>query len=209
MNNPMRGHWNDVYSSKDVNQLGWYEQTPTPCLELLSKCNATKDMTILDVGTGASTFIDCLIEKGFTNIIATDISEMALSKLKERLGKQKASLVRWIVDDITKPVHIQNLGGIDIWHDRAVLHFLVKDDDRNAYLSTLKKVVKKNGYVIIATFSLKGARKCSGLDIRNYDENLLAELLGEDFKLIEYFDYLYHMPSGEARPYIYTLFQRG
>ncbi len=209
MNNSMRGHWNDVYSSKDVNQLGWYEETPAQCLELLSKCNVTKDMTILDVGTGASTFIDCLIEKGFTNIIATDISEMALSKLKERLGKQKASLVRWIVDDITKPVHIQNLGGIDIWHDRAVLHFLVKDDDRNAYLSTLKKVVKKNGYVIIATFSLKGARKCSGLDIRNYDENLLAELLGEDFKLIEYFDYLYHMPSGEARPYIYTLFQRG
>jgi len=209
MNNSMREHWNDVYSSKDVNQLGWYEGTPTPCLELLSKCNATKDMTILDVGTGASTFIDCLIEEGFTNIIATDISEMALSKLRERLGKETASLVRWIVDDITKPIHIQNLEGIDIWHDRAVLHFLVKDDERNAYLSTLKRVVKQGGYVIIATFSLKGARKCSGLDIRNYDENLLAELLGEDFELVEHFDYMYHMPSGEARPYIYTLFQRG
>ena len=209
MNNSMRKHWNDVYSSKDVNQLGWYENTPTPCLELLSKCNAPKDMTILDVGTGASTFIDCLIEEGFTNIIATDISEMALSKLRERLGKETASLVRWIVDDITKPIHIQNLEGIDIWHDRAVLHFLVKDDERNAYLSTLKRVVKQGGYVIIATFSLKGARKCSGLDIRNYDENLLAELLGEDFELVEHFDYMYHMPSGEARPYIYTLFQRG
>jgi len=209
MTNSMREHWNDAYSSKDVNQLGWYENTPTPCLELLSKCNATKDMTILDVGTGASTFIDCLIEEGFTNIIATDISEMALSKLRERLGKETASLVRWIVDDITKPVHIQNLEGIDIWHDRAVLHFLVKDDERNAYISTLKRVVKQGGYVIIATFSLKGARKCSGLDIRNYDENLLAELLGEDFELVEHFDYMYHMPSGEARPYIYTLFQRG
>ena len=208
MNDSMREHWNDVYSSNAVDQLGWYEKTPTPSLELLLKCNATKDMTVLDVGTGASTFIDCLIEEGFTNIIATDISEMALSKLRERLGKETASLVRWIVDDITKPIHIQNLEGIDIWHDRAVLHFLVKDDERNAYLSTLKRVVKQGGYVIIATFSLKGARKCSGLDIRNYDENLLAELLGEDFELVEHFDYMYHMPSGEARPYIYTLFRR-
>ncbi len=208
MNDSMREHWNDVYSSNAVDQLGWYEKTPTPSLELLLKCNATKDMTVLDVGTGASTFIDCLIEEGFTNIIATDISELALGKLRERLRREKASLVRWIVDDITKPTHIQNLEGVDIWHDRAVLHFLVKDDERNAYLSTLKRVVKQGGYVIIATFSLKGARKCSGLDIRNYDENLLAELLGEDFELVEYFDYIYHMPSGEARPYIYTLFRR-
>jgi len=204
----MKQHWNNVYSSKDVNQLGWYEEMPAPSLELLSKCNANKDMTILDVGTGVSTFIDSLIEAGFTNIIATDISEIALSKLKERLGKEKATLVKWIVDDITEPVHMQNLREADIWHDRAVLHFLVKDDERNAYLSTLKRVVKQGGYVIIAAFSLKGARKCSGLDIRNYDENLLAEFLGEEFKLVEHFDYMYHMPSGEARPYIYTLFQR-
>ena len=188
--------------------MGWYEEMPAPSLELLSKCNANKDMTILDVGTGVSTFIDSLIEAGFTNIIATDISEIALSKLKERLGREKATLVKWIVDDITEPVHMQNLREADIWHDRAVLHFLVKDDERNAYLSTLKRVVKQGGYVIIAAFSLKGARKCSGLDIRNYDENLLVEFLGEEFKLVEHFDYMYHMPSGEARPYIYTLFQR-
>ncbi len=200
MNVSMKQHWNNVYSSKDINQLGWYEEMPAPSLELFSKCNANKDMTILDVGTGASTFIDSLIEAGFTNIIATDISEVALSKSKERLGKEKAALVKWIVDDITEPIHMQNLGQVDIWHDRAVLHFLVKDDERNAYLSTLKKVVKKGGYVIIAAFSLKGARKCSGLDIRNYDENLLAEFLGEEFKLVEHFDYMYHMPSGETRP---------
>ena len=89
-----------------------------------------------------------------------------------------------------------------------MLHFLVKDDERYAYLSTLKKLVKQGGYVIIATFSLEGAKKCSGLDIRNYDENLLAEFLGEDFELLEHFDYIYHMPSGEIRPYIYTLFQK-
>ncbi|MFC2012709.1 hypothetical protein ACFLUE_00315 [Chloroflexota bacterium] len=117
-------------------------------------------------------------------------------------------MVKWIVDDITNPVHIRNLGEVDIWHDRAVLHFLVKDDEQNAYLSTLKRLVKQGGYVLIAVFSLNGAKECSDLDIRNYDENLLTEFLGEEFELIEHFDYMYYMPSGESRPYIYTLFRR-
>ncbi|MFC2019404.1 class I SAM-dependent methyltransferase [Chloroflexota bacterium] len=201
-------HWNNVYSSKDINLLGWYEEKAAPSLELLSKCQVNKDAVILDIGTGASTLIDSLIEAGFGNIIATDISEIALSKLKERLGKEKASLVKWIVDDITDPAHIQNLREVDVWHDRAVLHFLTRDDKRNAYLSTLKRVVKQGGYVLIAAFSLEGAKKCSGLDIRNYDERMLAEFLGKEFKLVEHLNYIYHMPSGEARPYIYTLFQR-
>ena len=208
MNISRKQHWNNVYSSQNINQLGWYEELSAPSLELLSKCDVNKDVTLLDIGTGASTLIDSLIEAGFTNIIASDISETALGKLQERLGKEKAALVKWIIDDITNPVHIQNLGEVDVWHDRAVLHFLVKDDERNAYLSTLKRVVKQGGYVLIATFSLNGAKKCSGLDIRNYDENLLAEFLGEEFELIEHFDYVYYMPLGESRPYIYTLFQR-
>ena len=208
VNNSMTTHWNNVYSCENINQLGWYEDISAPSLELLSKCDVNKDVTFLDIGTGASTLIDSLIEAGFTNIIASDISEVALSKLQERLGKEKAAQVKWIFDDITNSVHIRNLGDVDIWHDRAVLHFLVKDDEQNAYLSTLKRVVKQSGYVLIAAFSLNGAKKCSGLDIRNYDENLLAEFLGEEFKLIEHFDYMYYMPSGEPRPYIYTLFQR-
>jgi ubiquinone/menaquinone biosynthesis C-methylase UbiE len=160
------------------------------------------------VGTGASTFIDYLINQGFSNIIATDISEIALNKLKEKLGKEKASRVRWIVDDITQPTHTQNLRDISVWHDRAVLHFLLKENQQRVYLSTLKKVIKKGGYVIIAAFSLEGAKKCSGLDVKNYDQKMLAKFLGEDFRLLEYFDYTHHMPSGETRPYMYTLFQK-
>jgi ubiquinone/menaquinone biosynthesis C-methylase UbiE len=98
------------------------------------------------------------INQGFNNIIATDISEIVLNKLKERLGTEKASKVRWIVDDITQPIHIQNLRDISIWHDRAVLHFLLKENQQQVYLSTLKKVIKKGGYVIIAAFSLEGAK---------------------------------------------------
>jgi SAM-dependent methyltransferase len=159
-------------------------------------------------GAGASTFIDYLVNQGFKNIIAADISEIALNKSKERLGKEKASSVRWIVDDITRPVHIQDLRDIAVWHDRAVLHFLLEEKQQKVYLSTLKKVLKNNGYVIIAVFSLKGAKKCTGLDVKNYDQDLLAEFLGEDFKLLEYFDHTYYMPSGVPRQYIYALFQR-
>lgn len=208
MDNLMKEHWNKIYSSRDVDKLSWYEEIPEPSLRLLSKCHINKDEFILDVGAGASTLIDYLLNQGFNNIIATDISEIALNKLKERLGTEKASKVKWIVDDITQPIYIQNLRDISIWHDRAVLHFLLKENQQQVYLSTLRKVIKKGGYVIIAAFSLEGAKKCSGLDVKNYDQNMLAKFLGEDFRLLEYFDYIYHIPSGEARPYIYTLFQK-
>jgi ubiquinone/menaquinone biosynthesis C-methylase UbiE len=177
-------------------------------IKLLSKCYINKDEPILDVGSGASTFVDYLINQGFSNIIAADISEIALNKSKERLGDEKASSVKWIVDDITQPIHIQNLRNLAVWHDRAVLHFLLEEQQQYVYLSTLKKVIKKGGYVIIAVFSLKGAKKCTGLNVKNYDQNMLAKFLGEDFTLLEYFDYTYHTPSGVPRPYIYTLFQK-
>ena len=160
------------------------------------------------MGAGASTFIDSLLNQGFKNIIAADISEIALNKSKERLGKEKASSVRWVVDDITRPVHIQGLRDIAVWHDRAVLHFLLEENQQKVYLSTLKKVLKNKGYVIIAAFSLKGAKKCTGLDVKNYDQDLLAKFLGGDFKLLEYFDHTYYMPSGVPRQYIYALFQK-
>jgi ubiquinone/menaquinone biosynthesis C-methylase UbiE len=208
MANSRKKHWNSVYTSREVCKLGWYEESPAPSLTLISETNIKKEETILDVGAGATTLIDNLIEQGYKNIIAVDISEVALNKLKERLGEEKASLVKWIVDDITQPIHIDKLEDVALWHDRAVLHFLLEEDQQQMYLNTLKKIVKSGGNVIIAAFSLKGAKRCSGLDIKNYDQNILAKFLGKEFNLIEYFDYTYKMPSGELRPYIYTLFKR-
>ena len=208
MNSSMKEHWDEIYEALDADELTWYEETAESSIRLLSECHINKDEPILDVGAGASTFIDYLINQGFSNVIATDISEIALNKIKERLGKEKASLVKWIVDDITQPIHIQNLRDIAVWHDRALLHFLLEENQQQMYLSTLKKVVKRGGYVIIAAFSLKGAKKCSGLNVKNYDQNMLAEFLGEDFSLLDYFDYTHYMPSGEPRLYVYALFQR-
>ncbi|MFC2154481.1 class I SAM-dependent methyltransferase [Candidatus Altiarchaeota archaeon] len=208
MTDLMKEHWDGVYDSRDVNELGWYEENPGICLDLLAQCRIGKDAAILDVGCGASTFIDCLIGAGYENITATDISAVAIDKLKERLGEEKSSQVKWIVDDVSQPTQIQNLRDIDLWHDRAVLHFLCQEDQRKTYFDTLKRVVRKGGHVIIAAFSLAGAKKCSGLDVVNYDQNMLAKRLGEDFDLLTYFDHTYHTPSGKPRPYIYALFQK-
>ena len=208
MKKTMKEHWNKVYSSNDTRKLGWYEEIPEPSIKLLSKCNISKNSAILDVGAGETTLIDFLIDSGYTNITVADISEVALGKLKERLGKEKSLLVKWIVDDLTQSEHISQLEDIALWHDRAALHFLVKESWQQTYFVTLKNVVQKGGYVIIAAFTIGGAKKCSGLDVVNYDRGMLSERLGDDFKLIETFDHIYHMPSGNTRPFIYTLFQR-
>ena len=204
----MKEHWNKVYDSKEIDTLGWYEPISGPSIELISKCGIDKNEPILDVGVGASTLIDSLLDRGYTNIIGVDISELALNKLSERLGEERAKSVTLIADDITNPRYLQELSDIAIWHDRALLHFLLEEAHRQSYFAILKRIVKKGGFVIIAAFSLTGKKKCSGLDIINYDQNMLSALLGDDFDLIEEFDYTYITPWNEDRPYIYTLFKR-
>jgi len=168
----MKEHWNAVYDSRETTQTGWYEETPEQCIDLIEKCNIDTNETILDVGVGASTLIDNLILLGYKSIVAVDISEIALKKLKERLG-ENASSVTLIEDDLTNPEHLQKLEDVAIWHNRVVLHFLTQESDRDKYLATLQQAVKKGGYVIMAAFSLDDASKCSGLDVRRYDHKML------------------------------------
>ncbi|MEW6144078.1 MAG: class I SAM-dependent methyltransferase [Thermodesulfobacteriota bacterium] len=208
MNAGTKDHWDRVYAANEINRLGWYEAAPEPSISLISKCRIGKDDPILDVGAGASTLIDYLLDQGYSNITVLDISETALEKLKERLGEEKSRRVRWIVDDITEPAQMAELRDVALWHDRALLHFLLGEKEREMYLTVLNRSVRIGGYVIIAAFSLTGARKCSGLDVMNYDQRILSDFLGKDYCLIEYFDYLYYTPSGQERPYIYTLFRR-
>jgi cyclopropane fatty-acyl-phospholipid synthase-like methyltransferase len=203
-----KNHWDKVYSGNEINKLGWYEETPLLSLDLIKSCNLKKDATILDVGSGASTLIKNLINDSYSNIIALDISQVALDRAKQLLTPEEAEKVKWIVDDVTNPVNLNQLGSIDLWHDRTVLHFLIEENQQQGYLKTLKKIVRKEGHVIIAVFSLEGAKKCSGLDVKNYDHKMIEEYLGNEFKLLKHFPYLYKMPSGDIRPYVYTLFKR-
>lgn len=204
----MKLHWERVYQKTSVDRLGWYETNPEPSLRLIEQCSLHKDASILNVGVGATTLVDELLKAGYPNIIANDISSSAIAELQLRLGPGQSKMVHWIVDDITHPTELQSLKQIDLWHDRAVLHFFQDIVSQDAYFNLLRKLVRKEGYVIIAAFNLDGALKCSGLPVFRYNTMMLQERLGEEFDLKEAFDFTYTMPSGDTREYVYTLFQR-
>jgi hypothetical protein len=206
MNNDLQIHWNNAYSKNEEEKLGWYESDLSPSLRLIDECQINKDAAILIVGAGSTNLIDELIKNDFTAIIATDISDVALANLTNRVAKSEN--LTCIVDDLRKPEKLSKIEPIDLWFDRAVLHFLVEQEDQNQYFDLLRSKVKSGGHVILAEFSLEGATKCSGLPIVNYSSNTLQESLGDEFSLIEEFKYVYTMPSGDKRPYIYTLFKR-
>ncbi|SNR58923.1 hypothetical protein SAMN06265371_10697 [Lutibacter agarilyticus] len=201
-------HWTNAYRKTPVTSLGWYEETPTKSLELIGECNLAEDAFIFNAGAGASTLIECLLNDGFTNIVVNDISASALVELKNSLSKHNHSNVEFIVDDLTNPSSLLKLKNVDLWHDRAVLHFFTSEEQRINYFNLLKKAVKVSGFVILAEFNLEGAKKCCGLDVFNYNEVMLQEYLGADFELLKSFNYTYTQPSGNTREYVYTLFKR-
>lgn len=200
-------HWNKAYEARPTEELGWYEEHAGPSFELLEKTGLPKNARILNVGAGSSTMVDELINAGYTDIIVNDFSSAALVHLKNRLG-DGARRVTFIEDDLTNPSLLSDIEPVDLWHDRAVLHFFKKESEKETYFDLLKKIVKPGGFVILAEFSLTGAEKCCGLELCRWNEEMLSERLGEDFQLIESFDYTFINPRGEDRPYIYTLYRR-
>jgi SAM-dependent methyltransferase len=202
----LKQHWNDAYSNNKTEKLGWFEEKSEQTLALIKESELPKDATILNVGAGSSTLIDNLLQEGFTNILANDLSEKALKSLKDRIGENDK--VNFIVDDLLNPSVLYTLKNIDLWNDRAVLHFFLKEAEIKAYFNLLKKVLKPNGFVIISVFAKNGAEKCCGLDIKRYDEKMLQNELGADFEIINSFKYTFINPFGGERPYVYALFQR-
>ena len=209
MNNPqnLKEHWNKAYDKAD-NQLGWFEENPAQTMQLIESCKLEKDVRILNVGVGTTTLIDALLDAGYINLIANDLSDLALQKLKERIKKSHNYDLNCITDDLTNPIELQNIEPIDLWIDRAVLHFFLQVKEQTAYFNLIKKIVAKNGYVLIAVFALDGAEKCCGLDLKRYNVEMLQNNLGTDFKLITSFNHTFINPFGGERPYIYTLFKR-
>ena len=128
--------------------------------------------------------------------------------MRKDLSIPKAANVNFIVDDLTNPIELKNLNNIDLWHDRAVLHFFTKKEEQERYFQLINDSLKTGGFVILAEFNLEGAKKCCGLDVVNYDSAKLQKGLGENFKLLKEFNYTYIQPSGNTRAYVYTLFQK-
>ncbi|MCO6480302.1 MAG: class I SAM-dependent methyltransferase [Phaeodactylibacter sp.] len=204
----VKEHWDAIYQKSETSCLGWYEEAPGPSLQLIRESGISRDARILHVGAGATTLIDILLQEGYENQIATDISRQALQSLQRRLGKKASQKVEWLVDDLTDPSFLPEISPVSLWHDRAVLHFFTGEAERESYFALLRRLLLPGGWAILAAFHLDGAKKCSGLLVRNYDEGMLAEELGPGFRLVRAFPYRYMMPSGAERPYIYTLFQR-
>lgn len=208
MSETTKEHWDKVYATKPVTQLGWYENRSTPSLQLIGRCGLDKQAPILDAGSGASTLIASLLEAGYENISALDFSPVALQKARAELGAAKAARVRWLVEDVTHPSALLGLANLALWHDRAVFHFLTTEQQRRDYWTTLSGVLPPGGFVILAAFAVGGATKCSGLDVQNHDVDSLVQFLGSGFNLLESMSHTCQMPSGDLRPYVYTLFQR-
>jgi SAM-dependent methyltransferase len=201
-------HWNAAYQKSPVTNLGWYEENPTPSVELIESCNLPKEALIFNAGAGATTLISELLAKGYENIVVNDISSVALSELKSQLPAPMNATVQFVVDDLTNPSELLKIKNVDLWHDRAVLHFFTEEKQQKAYFDLLKGALKPKGFVILAEFNLEGAKKCSGLDVFNYNEKMLQERLGSEFVLLKSFNYTYTQPSGNTREYVYTLFQK-
>ncbi|MCF6352596.1 MAG: methyltransferase domain-containing protein [Cyclobacteriaceae bacterium] len=203
--NNLAQHWNNVYTKSSQEKLGWFETDLFPTLQLIDKTHLPKSARIAIIGAGSTTLVDELVAQNYTHIIATDISNVALNNLKERLNTQA---VKFIIDDLTNPTILTAIAPVNLWIDRAVLHFFTDTEDRNAYFNLLKSKLAKGGYALFAQFSLAGANKCSGLPVHRYSKKILADKLGNGFELIESFNYTYTMPSGDTRPYVYALFKK-
>ena len=198
-------HWQDVYGSKPPRRLGWYKPRLDTSLEWIEALELPRDAPIIDIGCGASTLVDDLLDAGFTNVTLLDISEHALDVVRERLG-ESASTIEWIAADITAAELPP--GTFHLWHDRAVFHFLTDPRDRGCYRERMEAALKTDGYLLIGLFTPDAPPRCSGLPVQRYAlEDLLAEL-GPGFELLRHRHELHVTPGGVEQAYLYALFRK-
>lgn len=203
-----KDHWNSAYKSIPATKLGWYEAESQPSLNLILSCEPEKSSRIFIAGAGSTTLIESLVKRGFRNIIANDISNVAMSHIKQRLGKNARS-VQWIEDDLINPKTLNKINKVDIWHDRAVLHFFTSDSDQNKYFSLLRRLLKPEGHAVLSVYNTNNdATKCNGLPVKKYNAKMMLDNLGKDFSEIRSFNETFSMPSGDKRMYLYGIYNK-
>ena len=174
-----RDHWEAVYGSKKFTDVSWFQPRPEQSLRLVQKTAVDRNDAIIDIGGGASTLVDHLLDDGYTDITVLDIAVKSLLQAQERLGERAAD-VTWVVSDVTE---FRPSRTWQIWHDRAALHFLVDEQDRARYVEVLRSALAPGGHVVLATFGPDGPLKCSGLEIQRYSIDRVEDLLGPEFAL--------------------------
>lgn len=200
-----KDHWEKVYSTKATDAVSWFQPHADCSLGLISAAGVGRDASVIDVGGGASTLVDDLLANGFTNVTVLDLSVAALAAARERLDS-RASGVRWIEADITSAELPP--GQYDVWHDRAVFHFLTSPEARAAYVRAVFRSVKPGGHVIVATFAEDGPAQCSGLPVMRYRADELHAEFGESFSLLDHRKEAHHTPSGTVQQFVYCYCRR-
>jgi 2-polyprenyl-3-methyl-5-hydroxy-6-metoxy-1,4-benzoquinol methylase len=198
-------HWNNVYETKAENEVSWFQEIPKRSLETILSLNLPKSAEIIDIGGGESKLAQCLYENSFHNLTVLDISHVALEKLTEKLNALFTNnKIQTIASNI---VDAQFNKQFDVWHDRAVFHFLTNPEDQKKYVALLMKSLAPNGYFLISTFSHNGPKKCSGLDICQYDKDDLVNKFSE-LKLIDSGSEDHTTPFHTTQNFTYCLFQK-
>ena len=197
-----KDHWERVYKKLSSTEVGWYQAFPERSLNLINNTCLGTDCRIIDVGGGTSRLSEHLLDQGYQNLTVLDISGNSIEKTKSQLG-EKSREINWIEADVTK---YNFMDQYDIWHDRAVFHFLTKAEDRKGYINALNQALKLNGHLIIATFSLDTPPKCSGLSVVRYSPESLQNELGENFNLVETSKDNHVTPSGVSQNFIFCRF---
>lgn len=201
-NEGYKNHWENVYETKNSNEVSWTQEIPETSLELIQNAAADKTSKIIDIGGGDGTLIDFLLERGFESLSILDISSKALQKAKKRLGS-KAEHVQFITSDIRE---FETEATYEIWHDRATFHFLTEENDIKKYVDIVKNAVSHT--MIIGAFSFEGPQKCSGLPIVQYDAERLQNVFLEDFELIRSFKQNHITPFNTVQNFIFCQFKK-
>lgn len=193
-------HWEKVYSTKAATEVSWFQEHAALSLKLIREAGVPQSASIIDVGGGASTLVDDLLANGYAHLTVLDLSGAALATARSRLGA-RAEAVQWVEADVlSADLPAQ---GYEVWHDRAVFHFLTSEEERHAYVSQVLRVVKPGGLVIVATFAEDGPTQCSGLPVMRYSAGALHGEFGAPFQLLGHERESHHTPGGNEQKFVY------
>jgi SAM-dependent methyltransferase len=197
-------HWADIWTTRDAETVAWFQDLPAVSLTLVTEIEPRRDAAVIDVGGGASTLVDHLLDEGYTDITVLDIADAALDQTRARLG-DRSGRVHFVAADITmEPLERR----YDVWHDRAAFHFLTDPVDRAAYVGQAERSVATGGHLVIAAFALDGPEQCSGLPVQRWSPELLADEFARAFSLVTKADDLHDTPTGGQQHFVYAVLRR-
>ncbi len=197
-------HWENIYQTKELKDVSWFQPVPETSLDFLIQFNVPKTAKIIDIGGGDSFFVDHLIELGYQDISVLDISGAAIERAKKRLG-DKSKNVKWIIADAA---NFKPKEQYDFWHDRAAFHFLTDEQEISNYLKTAQENINPTGILVIGTFSDQGPKKCSGIEIKQYSETSMTDRLKDSFEKIKCITVDHQTPFATIQNFVFCSFRK-